>query len=192
MPFIAAAPDTVKWTDKWTTIGTLLAVVAALLIAIWGNVRDSLIRKRDRADAVEQLSAEIRRAEGQRRIDRAVDHLLRAVSAHALWKGPEHGYMGAGSNLQMLRALVALLPDDVALLIRRDAGVLSIPSDSESARLKLYYLVGDDVPPPNSVDGNLIAREVAIDMRRLTSGDTRPMIDDRYWWDSADAGAEGG
>lgn len=173
MPNVASG-DAVKVTDVYIAFGTVGAVLAAVVIAVYGTWRDNKLRRMERAYAEEK----------QRR-DRDVGRLLRAVDIHAAWKHPTSN-AGRDVELQKLLANLGLLPEDVALLIRRDADLLPYPLTDQRRKAKIEYLAGDPEPSPGFVDGYLIAREVAIDIGRLSVGDDREFVDGHYWWEAYD------
>lgn len=214
MPSIIATPDTIKWTDKVTAWATLAAVAAALAIAIAGTIRDGMIRKKDREVANEQLLEEREFSEArlaketeeyerrliedrahierQRQADRNIDLLIRVAEAYAnasrsygVYKDPAEDPT-AGDRTRA-RIILAALPDDVAVLIRDRVRAPESVSTNGSARRKLEHLneFQKQGGRPALSDAALMAYEMDMDMRRLASGDTRLMIDNRFWWDSA-------
>src|SRR5438105_407112 len=165
--------DGAKATDWITAVGTVGAVAAALCIAITGNKREAELRQQDTA-----------RIERQRRADRDVDLLLRAVEANARMKGSSLDTV----EIEQASGYLAALPDDIAVLIRINIGNRPDEDPSSSASRKRVWLSGGQTMEFRKVDRTLIAREVALDIRRLASGDTTTTtaVCGQFWWQRAD------
>jgi len=157
----ADAPKTTDWLSAWGTVGGAVATAAAVVVALTLAIKGS------------------RDSEKQRKKDHDVDLLLRAVDARTQFKNTR-----SDGDRHHAMAYLSALPDDIGVLMRFELGMPELAGDHPNRRRKFEYLKGDMVWRPDAMDGYLVAREIAADLKRLSAGDKRERISGRYWWEN--------